>query len=193
MSKLESFNNKCLRCVLSITRAQQRAGHLTSAEVRRRFGVEELLEDVGAAKRLRWIGHIARMDDKLLPKQLLFGWLHHRKPAHGTNQRWRDKVRKDLMMFGIDEGRRFHVAQDRRQWRSVCREGLAEITEERQERRRVDRACATTAATPSPHPALPLVCPTCSKAFWKRQDIARHKCVTTRLRKRTWTGLARAA
>ena len=191
-SKLESFNNKCLRRVLGITRAQQRVSHITSAEVRKRFGIEELLEDVIAAKRLRWIGHVARMDDTRLPKQLLFGWLPHHRPAHGTKQRWRDKVRKDLKTFGIDEGRWFHVAQDRREWRALCREGLVEITEHRQERI-VNRMRAATAAAPSAHPTSPLVCPTCSRAFRRRQDIARHKCVTTRPRKRTWTGPTGAA
>ena len=93
--KLESFN-KCLRRILGITKAQQRVGRITSAEVRRRFGVEEVIEDVVVAKRLRWVGHVARMDDFPLPKRILFGWLPQRRPAHGTKQRWRDKVRKDL-------------------------------------------------------------------------------------------------
>ena len=101
-------------------------------------------------------------------------------------------MRKDLKTFGIDEGRWFHVAQDRREWRALCREGLVEITEHRQERI-VNRMRAATAAAPSAHPTSPLVCPTCSRAFRRRQDIARHKCVTTRPRKRTWTGPTGAA
>ena len=40
--------------------------------------------------------HIARMDDSYLPKKLLFGGLPQQRPVHGTEQRWRDKVRKDL-------------------------------------------------------------------------------------------------
>ena len=72
---MESFNNRCLRRVLGITKAQQLIGHITSAEIRRRFGMQETLEDVVVAKRLRWLGHVARMDDSRLPKRLLFGWL----------------------------------------------------------------------------------------------------------------------
>lgn len=48
--KLESFNSRYLRCILGITKAQQHIGHITSAEVRRRYGVEEMLEDVVVAK-----------------------------------------------------------------------------------------------------------------------------------------------
>lgn len=82
--KLESFNNKYLRRILGITKAQQHIGRITSAEIRRRFGVEEVLKDVVVAKKLRWAGHVARMDDCRLPKKLLFGWLFQRRPAHGT-------------------------------------------------------------------------------------------------------------
>ena len=62
--------------------------------------MEELIEDVVVAKRLRWAGYVARMDDFRLPKIILFGWLPQRRPAHETKQRWRDKVRKDLKQFG---------------------------------------------------------------------------------------------
>ena len=84
--KLESFNNKCLRCIFGITKAQQRVGRISSAEVRSRFGVKKVIEDVVVTKRLRWAGHVARMDDCCLPKRLLFGWLPQWRPAHGTKQ-----------------------------------------------------------------------------------------------------------
>ena len=61
--KLESFNNRCLRRVLGITKAQQHIDHITSAEIRRRFGMQDTLEDVVVAKRLRWLGHVAHMDN----------------------------------------------------------------------------------------------------------------------------------
>ena len=147
--KLESFNSRCLRRILGITRAQQRQHRLASVQVRRRFGAEEALEDVVAAKRLRWVGHVARMDDSRLPKKLLFGWLPQRRPAHGTRQRWRDKVRKDLKRFRIEEGGWFHVAQDREMWRGICKEGAMASTEERlrKERSRRDGSPIVTGPT----------------------------------------------
>ena len=41
--KLESFNNRCLRRVLGITKPQHHIGHITSAEIRRRFGMQDTL------------------------------------------------------------------------------------------------------------------------------------------------------
>ena len=175
--KLESFNNKCLRRILGITRAQQRIGYITSAEVRRRFGVEEVLEDVVAAKRLRWAGHVARMDVCRLPKTLLFSWLPQKRPAHGTKLRWRDKVRKDLKHLGIEESSWFKKAQDRGHWRAMCKEGLATCTEERQRKGRAyGRGPPSTTGT-SEFTAPVLVCPTCSRTFRRRQDTSARQLV----------------
>ena len=169
--KLEAFNNKCLRHILGITKAQQRVGRITSAEVRRKFGVDEVIEDVMVAKRLRCLGHVVRMDDFRLPKRILFVWLPQRRPAHGTKQRWRDKVRKDLKQFGIDESSWFHKVQDRLYWRAVCKEGLTACTEERQRKRRIAHGCGPHAAADAPTPAAPLLVP---HLFQDIQEEARH-------------------
>ena len=59
--KLEVFHNRCLRAILGITTAQQRMGHISSVQVSQWFGMEESLEDLLSARRLRWLGHLARM------------------------------------------------------------------------------------------------------------------------------------
>lgn len=51
--RVEAFHNRCLRSILDITRAQQRMQRISSAQVRRWFGMEEELEDIIAARRLR--------------------------------------------------------------------------------------------------------------------------------------------
>ncbi len=101
--KIESFHNMCLRRILNICRAQQRVGRITSSQVRSMFGTEESMEELIAAKRLQWLGHVARMEEERLPKRLLFGWLPQHRPAHGTKMRWRDKVRRDLKTFHTEE------------------------------------------------------------------------------------------
>ena len=37
--------------------------------------MDEAPEDVVIARRLRWLGHVARMQEDHIPKRLLFGWL----------------------------------------------------------------------------------------------------------------------
>ena len=74
--KVEEFNNRCLRHIMNISRAEQRAGYISSAQMRRNFGMDEVLEDVVIARRLRWLGHVARMQEDRIPKRLfLAGYL----------------------------------------------------------------------------------------------------------------------
>lgn len=42
--------------------------------------------------------------------------------------RWKDKVRKGMRNFDIDEAMWFHAAQERVSWRVQCKQGLAECT-----------------------------------------------------------------
>jgi len=57
-------------------------------------------------------------------------------------------------------------------------------TEERQSKERTQRHGPHATVGPAPPTALLLVCSTCSRSFRRKQDIARHKCQTTRPRSR---------
>ena len=48
-----------------------------------------------------------------LPKQFLLGWLSHPRPAHGVNLWWRDKVRRDLKTFHINESTWYALAHNK--------------------------------------------------------------------------------
>ena len=74
IQKVEAFNNRCLRRIMNISRTEQRAGYISSVQVRRNFGMDEAFEDVVIARKLRWLGHVARMQEDRIPKRLLFGW-----------------------------------------------------------------------------------------------------------------------
>ena len=54
-------------------------------------------------RRLEWLGHLARMSNKRIPKSALFGWLTQPRPRCGPKKRWRDAVRQDLKTVSIDE------------------------------------------------------------------------------------------
>ena len=66
------------------------------ARIRTMFGMETSIKDFLSVRRLRWLGHTARMGDDRIPKKLLSGWLPQIQPVHGAKLRWRDKVRQDL-------------------------------------------------------------------------------------------------
>ena len=56
--------------------------------------MQETLEDVVVAKRLRWLDHIARMDNSRLPKRLLF-WLATTKETSSWNQDAVDRLSEE--------------------------------------------------------------------------------------------------
>ena len=182
---LEVFHNRCMRTIMGISSVQQRLEHISTIQVVKRFGMEESLEDIIAARRLRWLGHTARMDGHRLPKKVLFGWLPQRQPAHGTKIKWRDRMRKDMMKFKIEEKGWFSLAQERSSWRGKCRAGLEEATRKRVEEDELKctaNVMRSTGGSGNVAATKPFHCNTCLRSFRHPQDIARHRCVTTRPR-----------
>ena len=163
--KLEVFHNRCLRAILGITRARQRAERITTVRVRRMIGMPESLENLITAHRLRWLGHLAHMEDDRLPKQILLGSLPQKRPAHGTKMRWRDRMRKDLRQFKIEESKWYHTAQDQR---AKCKEGLDLSTKARSQLETTSGSTAsstTATSNESNTSSKDFSCQTCHRSF----------------------------
>ena len=159
---LETFHHRCLRTLLGISRAMQISQHISNGEVRSRVGMPVTLADMISCRRLRWLGHVARMEDDRLPKRVLFGWLPQRRPPHGVELRWRDKVRQDLKKFHIEEAGWYVLAQDRQEWRKAC-----------------DSSLSVSSAAPD----IRVYCEGCQRSFSRPQDKARHSCSSVRSRR----------
>ena len=90
-----------------------------------------------------------------------------------------------MMKFKIEERSWFSLAQERSSWRGKCRAGLEEATRKRVEED--DLKCTANAmrnagGSGSVATTKPFHCDTCLRSFRRPQDIARHRCVTTRPR-----------
>ncbi|XP_065189675.1 uncharacterized protein LOC135820285 [Sycon ciliatum] len=120
--RLAVFHRSCIRSILGVSRIQQWEDRLTSAELGRRFGMSLDISDLLRQHRLRWLGHIARMEEHRTPQQMVFGELYATRPRHGPKKRWRDVVVTDLAAAQIGEGEWFHQAQDRPTWKRLCRQ-----------------------------------------------------------------------
>ena len=103
-----------------MSKIQQWRERITSKELAERFGMTESMAEILRKHRLRWLGHIARMDDNRMPKQLLFGELVRPRPSHGPKRRWRDLSAGDVLVAGLG-GTWYEVAQDRREWEYICK------------------------------------------------------------------------
>ena len=75
-------------------------------------------------RRLRWLGHLARMEDNQLPKQLLFGTMQPQADTEiitGRSRKiWSDYVRQDLITLKVPFTW-YRLAQDREKWSDLIR------------------------------------------------------------------------
>ena len=110
---LQTFHMRCLRKICRISLWQRK----TNDEIMALAKVESIATLV-RYRRLRWLGHMARMDDSRLPKKLLFGGIEQNSVSVGRPPKsWQDYVREDLAMLKMSYDW-FRVAQKRNSWRS---------------------------------------------------------------------------
>ena len=73
--RLNAFHLRCIRRILGISWQQ----HITNDEVLKRAGIPSMFS-ILAKRRLRWLGHVARMEDGRIPKDMAkrrLRWLGH--------------------------------------------------------------------------------------------------------------------
>ena len=72
------------------------------------------------SRRLRWAGHVARMEEGRSAFKLLTG----KRPLGRPRRRWQDNIRMDLEEIGINAGNWLDSAQNRNYWRALVNAAL---------------------------------------------------------------------
>jgi transcription termination factor 2 len=70
------------------------------------------------SRRMRWAGHVARMEEGRGVYRVLVGRPESKRPLGRPRRRWVDNIKMDLGQIGIDGANWIRLAQDRVQWRS---------------------------------------------------------------------------
>ena len=102
-------------------------------------------------RRLRWLGHVRRMEDGRIPKDILYGELAlGRRTTGRPHLRYKDVCARDMKVVGIDSMSWEGLAADRTGWRSALKQHLKTgedklMTSEHAERR------AVAPSDPQPH------------------------------------------
>ena len=167
VKNLEKFHMNCLRRILNVTWRDK----VPHTEILRRTGCVSL-ENILNRNLLRWVGHVVRMDDTRLPKQLLYGELSEgQRSAGGQMRRYKDIVKKTLRACHMEPTSLEDQASDRQQWRTLTKSGLAVFEEDRirwlNERR--ERRHRETLPTGPDHP-----CPECGRRCGSRIGLVSH-------------------
>ena len=86
LRRMNTFYFDCVRTILRETRRSQWAQRLSNSSLAARFGLGADVGDLLRKHRLRWLGHLARMDLSRLPKQMLFAELPSTRPQHSPKK-----------------------------------------------------------------------------------------------------------
>ena len=76
------------------------------------------------SRRLRWAGHVARMEEGRSAFKILTGKPTGKRPLGRPRHRWEDNIRMDLEEIGITEGNWIDSAHDRNYWRALVNAAL---------------------------------------------------------------------
>lgn len=168
--KLEAYHIQCLQRILNISWEDK----ITHNEILRRTGCKSI-EYMAAQRQLRWVGHVIRMEDERLPKQVLYGELvQGQRLQGGQKKRYKDYLKVALKKCHINPGDLELLARDRATWRRVCQLGLNKLEQDRRDhrdllrRRRHERAAQPGITVDS------LVCDICQKACRSRIGLLSH-------------------
>ncbi|KAI8516487.1 hypothetical protein Bbelb_050680 [Branchiostoma belcheri] len=84
---------------------------------------------------LRWSGHVSRMDDSRIPRQLLYGELKLGSRRRGRPKlRYKDVLKNNLQWCGIKPSEFEAAAADRPAWRALVTKATSAFEEERRRR-----------------------------------------------------------
>ena len=70
------------------------------------------------SRRLRWAGHVARMEQFRNVYRDLVGKLESKRPLGRPRRRWEDNIKMDLREVDCDSGECIDLAEDRYQWKA---------------------------------------------------------------------------
>ena len=133
--QLNSFHLRCLRRILHIKWQDK----ITNVEVLRRSHMLSM-HSILSERRLRWLGHVSRMNSERIPRALLYGELATGMRKRGRPcLRFKDVCKKDMSLAQIDHKTWETIAEERTSWRAKVREGIqvaeASLTVKSEEKR----------------------------------------------------------
>ena len=127
-------------------------------------------------RRLRWLGHVCRMEDGRIPKDILYGELATgTRPTGRPALRYKDACKRILKACGVNPVDLECLSTDRSGWRSTVKAGtlLAEKKREHQcEERRTRRRQRLQSASVAP--TNEFICDKCRRSCKSRIGLFSH-------------------
>ena len=125
--RLNVFHLRCLRRILGIS-WQDRVTNTSILSKAKSTTIQSMITE----RRLRWLGHVKRMQPGRIPKDLLYGQLETgSRPRGRPHLRFKDACKRDLKSTHIDIGSWEVLAENRQAWRAAVKTGVQHAEDER--------------------------------------------------------------
>ena len=119
-SRLRVFKMICLRKIEGVSKRDR----IRNEEIPGRLHVQQDIVGDITKRRLRYFGHISRMDNGRYPKIVLNGYVHGQRKRGRPKKRWIDVVRTDCNNMGMTINSAARNSSDRDGWRKSIEELL---------------------------------------------------------------------
>lgn len=162
VKRLDQFHMRCLRKIAHI-RWQDKIPNTEVLRICNMTGIEAVV--IGT--QLRWVGHVSRMPDDRIPKQVFYAELPDApRPLGRPLLRYRDTLKANLRACGMKTDF-LQLTLDRPKWRHTCQKGTSLFESSRIEQltdKRFRRKNTTQQTTRSDQ----FVCTTCGRRCLSR-------------------------
>lgn len=169
LKQLERFHMRSLRSILNI-KWQDRVTNIEVLDRAEMISIEAMI----LKSQLCWVGHVTRMEDHRLPKQLLYGELCAGKRNTGRpRKRFKDCVKAHLTYADIQPKKLESEVLDRSKWRSLTLQAQTNFEEQRRENVREARTRRKASSIQPPGPGQ-FPCPHCPRTCRSRIGLTSH-------------------
>lgn len=124
--KLNAFHMRCLRTILGVTWQDKISNEIVLAKTGC-CSITAMLKQ----RRLRWLGHVHRMDTERLPRQVMLSQIANvKRPVGRPILRFKDSCKRDMIGFGIKTEGWEKRADMRPEWRHDIKVGTTKHDED---------------------------------------------------------------
>ena len=169
IKQLEKFHQQCLRGILNIRWYHR----VSNAQVLLQSNLRSIEATLSLCQ-LRWAGHVVRMEDGRLPKQLFYGELSQGKRGTGRPKlRYKDSLKANLKKCNIDTATWEKQAAVREEWRTTINTKVIE-SEQARDMAKEEKRAAARSRTPATLSDSSVVCTVCSRVCASRIGLHSH-------------------